>query len=279
MILMSDGRDGAQKQQMDLVMARAEAAACVSSSPPPTLTDLGTVRRVPIHTIGWGRSHDPSSLWLLSNHTSGTYTFIKEFYDLRDTLAGILGSILSIACTNVKLHLSVPERRWFRIRKVAGTPGAVVSSTGKDVDISLGELRWGERRDILVEVEMVFGDAFSVGGEERREGRRSEGTATDAFFDQVGLSEDALDGFLPETFYEDEYAGLEDEVPVFEVCHSPSSFESVLMKKWIGERRVPRSSERDTSQSTHSLTLSPHYLSRTSHVRSRETRRSASLSS
>jgi hypothetical protein len=64
MLLMNDGRDGAQKQQMDLVMTRAEAA------------------NIPIHSIGWGGSHDPSSLWLLSNHTQGTFTFVKEYYDL-----------------------------------------------------------------------------------------------------------------------------------------------------------------------------------------------------
>jgi hypothetical protein len=35
--------------------------------------------RAPIHAIGYGKSHDPSSLWLLSNHTAGSYTFVKEF--------------------------------------------------------------------------------------------------------------------------------------------------------------------------------------------------------
>lgn len=61
MLLINDGRDGAQKAQMDLVMARADAAD------------------VPIHAIGWGKTHDPSSLWMLSSHTRGTYTFAKDF--------------------------------------------------------------------------------------------------------------------------------------------------------------------------------------------------------
>lgn len=99
-ILVNDGRDGAPKQQMDLVMARAEAAS------------------VPIHAFGWGRAHDPSSLWLLSNHTGGTYTFVREWYGLRDSVAGCVGGMLSVAATQVKLHISVPERRWFSVRKV-----------------------------------------------------------------------------------------------------------------------------------------------------------------
>ncbi|KAL8283746.1 hypothetical protein RQP46_005541 [Phenoliferia psychrophenolica] len=200
-VLMNDGKDGAQKQEMDLVMIRAEAA------------------NVPIHAIGWGRAHDPSSLWLLSNHTGGTYTFCKEFYDLRDTLAGCIGGMLSIAATNVNLHISVPERRWFRIRKVAGTQSAIVASDGKDVDVNIGELRYGERKDLLVEVEMSlagYGDSFGQSFPER--GQDSQfNTATDAFFlSKVGLNPSALEDYQPTSFYESEYDGMPDEVPLFE---------------------------------------------------------------
>ncbi|KAK4702603.1 hypothetical protein P7C70_g3619, partial [Phenoliferia sp. Uapishka_3] len=201
-ILMNDGKDGAQKQEMDLVMIRAEAA------------------NVPVHAIGWGRSHDPSSLWLLSNHTGGTYTFCREFYDLRDTLAGCIGGMLSIAATNVKLHISVPERRWFRIRKVAGTQSAIVSSDGKDVDVNIGELRFGERKDLLVEVEMSlagYGDSFGQSMHERGQDTHNFNTATDAFFlSKVGLNPSALEDYQPSTFYEDEYDGMPDEVPLFQ---------------------------------------------------------------
>lgn len=37
----------------------------------------------PVHTLGWGKAHDPSSLWLLSNHTGGSYTFVKDFCESR----------------------------------------------------------------------------------------------------------------------------------------------------------------------------------------------------
>ncbi|GAA5918128.1 hypothetical protein JCM6882_006353 [Rhodosporidiobolus microsporus] len=205
MVLLNDGRDGAQKAQMDLVMARAEAA------------------NVPIHAIGYGRSHDPSSLWLLSNHSGGSYLFVKEFYDLRDALAGCVGGILSIAATNVRLHIKVPEKRFFRIRKVSGTPGAIVSRTGTDVDVEIGELRFGERKDLIVEVEMSLGEygaQFGTGLRERHEQGQQQAvefaTATDAFFlSKVGINPSTLDD--SSNLYDDQYDDMPDEAPLFEV--------------------------------------------------------------
>ena len=117
---------------MDLVLARAEAA------------------NVPIHSFGYGRSHDPASLWLMSNHTSGTYTFVKDWYDLRDCLAGCIGGMMSIGLANMKLHLKIVDGNRFRIRKISGGPLAILSSDGRDVDVEVGELRYGERKEMLV---------------------------------------------------------------------------------------------------------------------------------
>lgn len=61
MLLVSDAADSTRRAQMDLVLARAEAG------------------NVPIHSFGYGRSHDPASLWLMSNHTGGTYTYVKDW--------------------------------------------------------------------------------------------------------------------------------------------------------------------------------------------------------
>ncbi|GJJ11148.1 hypothetical protein Clacol_005379 [Clathrus columnatus] len=144
MMLVSDSADSTRRAQMDLVLARAEAA------------------NVPIHSFGYGRSHDPASLWLMSNHTSGTYTFIKDWYDLRDCLAGCLGGMMSIALTNMKLHMRVVDGRRFRVRKVSGGPACIVSSDGTDVDVDVGELRFGERKEMLVEVELD--NAAGIGG-------------------------------------------------------------------------------------------------------------------
>lgn len=148
LILISDTSDVIKRAQMDLVTARLDAA------------------NVPVHALGYGKSHDPSPLWMLSNHTQGTYTFVKEWYDLRDSLAGVIGGLMSIATTNMKLHLSCAEND-FRITKVSGTVQAIVSHDGKDVDIELRELRHGEVREILVELELGNGHASGDGGDQQ----------------------------------------------------------------------------------------------------------------
>lgn len=103
---------------------------------------------------------------------------------------------------------------------MSGTPGAVVSSEGKDVDIDIGELRYGMKKDLLVEVEMSlagYSDSFGQSKHERTE-PPTFSTATDAFFlSKVGLNPSALDEYQPANFYEDEYDGMPDEVPLFEV--------------------------------------------------------------
>lgn len=157
MILISDTSDVIKRAQMDLVTARLDAA------------------NVPVHALGYGKSHDPSPLWMLSNHTHGTYTFVKEWYDLRDSLAGVVGGLMSIAVTNMKLHLNCADND-FRITKVSGTVQAMVSQDGKDVDIELKELRHGEVREIMVELELGgSGSSGENGDQQYSSGGSSEG--------------------------------------------------------------------------------------------------------
>jgi hypothetical protein len=155
-ILLSDTSDVIKRAQMELVTARLDAA------------------NVPVHCLGYGKSHDPSPLWMLSNHTHGTYTFVKEWYDLRDTLAGVVGGLMSIALTNMRLHLNTAEND-FKITKVSGTVQAIISQDGKDVDIELRELRYGEVREILVEMELGNGNGSTGEGEQQYSSGSSEG--------------------------------------------------------------------------------------------------------
>lgn len=187
---------------------------------------------MPIHTIGWGKGHDPSSLWQLSHHTGGTYTFAPDWYSLKDCLAGCVGGMvrgplyspralltfvrqLSVAVTNFRVHVSVPERRWFRIRKVAGIQSVVLSSDGKDADIDLGELRYGEKREVLVEMEMLPVPHTGEGSPRHR--GQAVSTATDEFFyKKTGINPMTLDD-MSGNFYDAELEEFVDEVPLFEV--------------------------------------------------------------
>jgi len=195
MVLVSDAADTTRRAQMDLVLARAEAG------------------NIPIHSFGYGRSHDPASLWLMSNHTSGTYTFVKDWYDLRDCLAGCIGGMMSIGIANMKMHIKIVDGQRFRIRKISGGPSAILSSDGRDVDVEIGEVRYGERKEMLIELELDNSDmahrANGHGGSHRAM------NATDQFNQRMGLDAlsisdiaDLADGMMDRMI---------DEVPVIEV--------------------------------------------------------------
>ena len=197
MILISDTADTTRRAQMDLVLARAEAAS------------------IPIHAFGYGRSHDPASLWLISNHTSGTYTFVKDWYDLQGCIAGCVGGMMSIALRDMKLHLKIVDGQQFKIRKLSGGPTSILHSDGRDVDIELGELRYGERKEMLVELELDNTDITAeligqVSGNKRR-----TLNATDQFNQRMGLDA-LLNGDSPD-LVEGMMDRMIDEVPVFEV--------------------------------------------------------------
>jgi hypothetical protein len=194
MLLISDAADSTRRAQMDLVLARAEAA------------------NVPIHSFGYGRSHDPASLWLMSNHTSGTYTFVKDWYDLRDCVAGCVGGMMSIGLLNMKLHLKIVDSYRFKIRKVSGGPQSILSADGQHVDVDVGELRYGEKKEMLIELELDNTDQQKA--MQRAQQNRSL-NATDQFVQSLGLdalaiddSPDLVDGMMDRMI---------DEVPVIEV--------------------------------------------------------------
>ncbi|KAG5647812.1 hypothetical protein DXG03_007735 [Asterophora parasitica] len=195
MILVSDAADSTRRAQMDLVLARAEAA------------------NVPIHSFGYGRSHDPASLWLMSNHTSGTYTFVKDWYDLRDCIAGCVGGMMSIGLLNMKLHMKVVDGHRFKIRKVSGGPSSILASDGQNVDVDVGELRYGERKEMLIELEL---DNTDLHKSARKPNGRTP-SATDQFVQSMGLDSLSIDDT---DFTDGMMDRMIDEVPVIEVDSS-----------------------------------------------------------
>lgn len=121
---------------------------------------------------------------------------------------------MSIALRDMKLHLKIVDGQQFKIRKLSGGPTSILHSDGRDVDIELGELRYGERKEMLVELELdnteITDDTIGRFGDKRR-----TLNATDQFNQRMGLdallngdSPDLVDGMMDRMI---------DEVPVFEV--------------------------------------------------------------
>lgn len=108
--------------------------------------------RIAIHSFGLGLTHQPTTLLDLSSRTKGAYTYVKDWMMLRECLAGCLGALQSMSHQNVKLKLRLPEGSVAKFGKVSGATSVVKRASGRDVEASIGDLVWGGRRDILVQL-------------------------------------------------------------------------------------------------------------------------------
>ncbi len=108
--------------------------------------------RIPIHTFGLGLSHTPTPLLSLSTSTKGTYTYIRDWMTLRECLAGVLGALQSTSHLNIKLRLRLPEGSPAKFVKISGAMAVSKRATGREAEAAIGDLRWGEKRDVLVQL-------------------------------------------------------------------------------------------------------------------------------
>lgn len=96
----------------------------------------------------------------LSHRTKASYTYVKDWMVLRECVAGCLGSLQSTSHQNVKLRLRLPEGSPARFIKISGALHITKRATGKDAEAALGDLRFGDRRDVLVQL-AIAGDTVS----------------------------------------------------------------------------------------------------------------------
>ncbi|KAI9762958.1 MAG: hypothetical protein M4579_000021 [Chaenotheca gracillima] len=117
---------------VDFVVSRAEAA------------------KVAIHSFGLGLTHKPDTMIELSTRTKASYTYVKDWMMLRECVAGALGSMQTMSHQNVKLKLKLPEGSPAKFVKISGALQITKRAAGKDAEAALGDLRFGDKRDILV---------------------------------------------------------------------------------------------------------------------------------
>ncbi|TQS37962.1 hypothetical protein Golomagni_01542 [Golovinomyces magnicellulatus] len=131
--LISDSSTSDQ-ETADFVVSRAEAA------------------KIAIHSFGLGMTHKPDIMVDLSTRTKASYMYVKDWMMLRECLAGCLGAIHSISHQNVKLKLRIPEGSPAKFVKINGVLQITKRATGKDAEASLGDLRFGDKKDVLVQL-------------------------------------------------------------------------------------------------------------------------------
>ena len=88
----------------------------------------------------------------LSSRTKASYTYVKDWMMLRECVAGCLGALQSTSHQNVKLKLKLPEGSTAKFVKISGALQITKRATGRDAEASIGDLRFGDKRDILVQL-------------------------------------------------------------------------------------------------------------------------------
>lgn len=132
-MLISDASTS-DADSVDFVVSRAEAA------------------KITIHSFGLGMTHKPDTMIELSTRTKASYTYVKDWMMLRECLAGCLGSMQTLSHQNVKLKLKLPEGSPAKFHKISGALQITKRATGRDAEAALGDLRFGDKRDILVQL-------------------------------------------------------------------------------------------------------------------------------
>ena len=132
-LLISDSATS-DADSVDFVVQRAEAA------------------KVAIHSFGLGLTHKPDTMIELSSRTKASYTYVKDWMMLRECVAGCLGSIQTTSHQNVRLKLKLPEGSSAKFVKITGAMQITKRATGRDAEAAIGDLRFGDKRDVLVQL-------------------------------------------------------------------------------------------------------------------------------
>lgn len=88
----------------------------------------------------------------LSTRTKGSYLYVKDWMMLRECVAGCLGALQTTSHQNVKLKLRLPEGSPAKFVKISGALHTTKRATGRDAEAALGDLRFGDKRDVLVQL-------------------------------------------------------------------------------------------------------------------------------
>ena len=113
---------------------------------------LLTLSRVGIYSFGLGLTHKPESMLELSTRTKASYLYVKDWMMLRECAGGVLGALQSTSHQNVRLKLKLPEGSPAKFVKINGALQTTKRATGRDAEATLGDLHFGDKRDVLVQL-------------------------------------------------------------------------------------------------------------------------------
>lgn len=156
-ILLISDSSTSDPESVDFVVSRAEAAKFVPLFPSSMFSrgkkaSADNVFRISIQSFGLGLSHKPDTVIEISTRTKGCYVYVKDWMMLRESVAGCLGALQTTSHQNVKLKLHLPEGSPAKFVKITGALHTTKRATGRDAEAALGDLRFGDKRDVLAQL-------------------------------------------------------------------------------------------------------------------------------
>merc|ERR1740129_86574 len=106
-----------------------------------------------LYTFGFGKDHDAALLASMAEQAMSPFTFVESVAQIRQTFAGTIGGLSSVVAQNIELSLTCRAAL-----KAVHIPFAVLKSTDQQATVLIPDIFAGEKRDILVELDVpVYG--------------------------------------------------------------------------------------------------------------------------
>lgn len=133
-LLLTDGQDGSTRSQIPTLLSRAARTNCA------------------LYCFGFGADHDSALLSEVAEQAHTPFTFVEDTNQIAECFAGAVGGLSSIVAQNLQLSL-----RGCVSLKAVHTAFPVSRVSGTQVTVTFPDMFAGERRDILVELEVPAG--------------------------------------------------------------------------------------------------------------------------
>lgn len=117
---------------------------------------LDTAKDINLFTFGFGNDHDAQCLKEIaaSSGPGGLYYNVRTAEEIPQAFANCLGGLVSVVAQNAKLLVHGAERAKLPLASVSRVLGGAYPYNPKDGSIELGDLYAGDKKDVVLELEL-----------------------------------------------------------------------------------------------------------------------------
>ncbi|KAK9937058.1 hypothetical protein M0R45_013875 [Rubus argutus] len=117
---------------------------------PASVRSSKTEDGIPVHTFGFGKDHDPTTLNAISDASCGTFSFIEFFEMIQDSFAMCIGGLLSVVTQELRLTLKSATRGVKIVEIPSGRYFSKISDKGKQGVVNVRNMYAEEEKQFLV---------------------------------------------------------------------------------------------------------------------------------